>query len=182
MKLLRHKWKKKSTQGIQKSAVPLSISTRSTKGGLIQQVEGPEEFSQGHEVHAIPAANQQGKPVSQATVREGNDKFSMLAEGYVSSELESKGEGIPEDLDGNHNINDSMDCSDEETDSVKMLPISQEDRLRQMEEIDIEMTEKLMELRDIMASGGLTRSTKFIQENFLRPELGMSGETPKKVH
>ena len=50
---------------------------------------------------------------------------------------------------------------------MKILPITDEDRQQQIDEIDNEMTVKLTELRDIMATGGLNKSTKFIKDNFL---------------
>ena len=64
---------------------------------------------------------------------------------------------------------DDDDYSDggNDSDSVKIRPLTKADRIRQMEELDNEMTEKLTELRDLMESGGMTKATKFMQENFL---------------
>ena len=58
--------------------------------------------------------------------------------------------------------------SDEE--SVKIMPILQQERLQQIKDINDEMLVKLTELRDLMSSGGMEASSKFVQENFLRFE------------
>ena len=53
------------------------------------------------------------------------------------------------------------------TDSEKILLLTDEDRQQQIEGFDNEMTVKLTELWDIMATGGLNKSTKFIKDDFL---------------
>ena len=56
---------------------------------------------------------------------------------------------------------------DSDDDSVKILPLTQEDRQWQIKEIDDEMLVKLNELRDIMNQSGMAESSKFVEENFL---------------
>ena len=75
---------------------------------------------------------------------------------------------------------DEQDISEEEgdSDSVKIRPMTAADRQRQIQEIDDEMVEKLTELRDIMASGGMDKSTKFLQEQF----LGERSSTPRELN
>ena len=82
-------------------------------------------------------------------------------------------DGDYDDIDGQSDdhlnqssMDESMADSDDTTDSVKIMPISQEARQRQIEKIDDELTEKLSELRDIMASGGMTKSTQLIEQHF----------------
>ena len=54
--------------------------------------------------------------------------------------------------------------------------MTEADHQQQIQEIDDEMVEKLTELRDIMASGGMDKSTKFLQEQF----LGERSTMPRK--
>ena len=58
------------------------------------------------------------------------------------------------------------DQSNDTTDSVKIRPIMQEERLKQLEVIDEEMTDRLKHLHDIMAEGGLKQSSAFLQQHF----------------
>ena len=80
---------------------------------------------------------------------DSQNEQSMDRDSEVS---DGKFDDIDEQSEGHldqSNLDDSMADSDDTSDSVKILPISQEARLRQIEEIDDELTEKLWRYDEI---------------------------------
>ena len=58
------------------------------------------------------------------------------------------------------------ESDDSNSGSVKNLPMSQEDKLCQIDEIDQEMMTKLKQLHGLMADGKLKQSVKFLEQHF----------------
>ena len=93
---------------------------------------------------------------------EEDQLFSMTVDAsedqFGHSEVENEVSLGPVGSQGNESVSKPYEYdSDEE--SVKILPLTQEQRQQQINEIDQEMVVKLSELRDIMTAGGLSQSS-----------------------
>ena len=169
--------KRKGKTAIPVSKVATRASTRSS-GKETHKVEVPkiqklskivenQSSGTGDEQADIPGSRSRGgrqlSQIDTAEFQEGGCNYHMSVDAPVSDHEEN----MSVDSSAEESIGSSDDDSEYETDSMKIRPMTQEDRLHQMEEIDNEMTEKLTELRDIMAEGGMTKSTQFLEQHFL---------------
>ena len=108
--------------------------------------------------------------------QEGDQVFSMSVDvnedEFGPSEDDEDIEPVGVSSSGNFGQAGNISCDnysyDSDDDSVKILPLMQEDRQQQIKEIDDEMLVKLTELQDIMNQNGMAESSKFVEENFLR--------------
>ena len=97
---------------------------------------------------------------------EGECSFISTGEAEVNFRRSSSRSRGPMESDSNVDNSESsydseMDFDDDE--SVKILPKSREQRLK---ELDIEMREKLEEIHDIMNEGGMTESVGILENHF----------------
>ena len=70
-------------------------------------------------------------------------------------------------------INDVMS-----TDSVKILKLNDEEREQRIKQLDEEMAEKMCQLHQLMADGGLKKTTRFMQQNFDVTDEGVKAIQP----
>ena len=150
------------------------VNVQGQPGTSLQR--SPVTYPAGAAFNVMRARRQaENNSIGNARFHENQQTFSMMVDadedtfGHTDEDNDSEinfkeGNDTLPDLEQDSEQSSEMG---DNNDSVKMMPITKEDRVRQMEEIDNEMTEKLSELRDIMAQGGLQKSTQFINENML---------------
>ena len=68
------------------------------------------------------------------------------------------------------------------TDSVKILHLTEEERLQGIKDLDAEMSGKMMQLHQLMYDGGLTQTTCFMQDRFEVTDTGKKAiKSPNQV-
>ena len=176
------------TRGSKIKEVVPSGSSQESDTHQIDEVDS----AQGHEltVGAQRARGRQSK-VPSAKFQDGDMHFAMSVQateeqfGHSEDEQDMDIDPTNASTTSSHEIvfRTQRSRRDDDEESVKVLPISAEDKLKQIQDIDDEMLEKLTELRDIMSQGGMEKSSKFVQEFLLPPGPpgGSQDKTPPRV-
>ena len=73
------------------------------------------------------------------------------------------------------------DSEDDESTSVKILELSDEERVQWMKELDLEMTEKFQELHSLMVQSGLKGASNYLDRNFWITEDDVRPLQPRSV-
>ena len=70
---------------------------------------------------------------------------------------------------------DDLDQEDNEsTDSVKILHLTEEERMQRIKALDQEMSDKMVQLHQLMYDGGLTKTARYMQDNFHVTDTGVA--------
>ena len=72
---------------------------------------------------------------------------------------------------GDRSLDETENNSDEDTDSVKILPLTHEQKLQQLEDIDNDMYDKLTELKEVLTQSGLRKSLELLSKYLKGNEL-----------
>ena len=138
----------------------------------------------------VPSSSKERRPERKATklklqIVEGNQLLTLSVQAdesrYVSSDDDMDQSQPPPTPPAIPEDNESLAESDDTTDSVKILPMTAEERRTQVEDINQEVAAKLQELHGIMSEGGLTNSLEFLKKNFgvIPPAGGMQQKAPQ---
>ena len=120
---------------------------------------------------------QEGEQIFSMTIDATEDQF-----GHSEDEMDMDVDDQDEQPESSQEITLGSQRSSQDTDeeSVKILPMRPEDRLKQIQEIDDEMLEKLTELRDIMSQGGMEKSSQFVDRYLLPNRMEEEPQGPSR--
>ena len=110
-----------------------------------------------------------------ATFKEKNRTFSMEVQAD-EGQFGPPDEEMDQDLRSVGGNSDQENESEDDSDSVKILPLTAEQKLQQLEDIDNEMYDKLTELKEVLSQTGMKKSLQYINKYL----LGESGSPPRQ--
>ena len=179
----------KNDQNSTKEAIPSSSAPKKSKfgpnenlqlqtknfDGEVKKVAGPSKPSTTAKEKLKPNVTKQNggsyRPkVQSCSTQEDNQIISMSVDAD-EDQFDPSEDDEYDDLSQSVHGETSQEYSDSDddgmsTDSIKIRPMTNEERLRQMDEIDTEMTTKLKQLHDLMAGGVLKQSVRFLEQHF----------------
>ena len=99
-----------------------------------------------------------------ANFRDGQNQMTMMVQQHDEEGMAEPNLGDYSDPENPLDYFDDVDNQSEDTtDSVKILRLTDEERAERIKELDVEMSGKMMELHQLMYDGGLTETMKFMQ-------------------
>ena len=171
----RHLSPKGTTQNFPKMGKCKKVDTTMMRSTRSKQVQG---VSQTRKSQDTPTTAECSLILPEEhinmTVQAEEDQFGH-SEDEANDNLDDPEVTFRSSQESNYSAQEDDEVDDQsETDSVKILPMTEEQRRQQIDEIDQEVFGKLQQFHTVMMQGGLASSAKLLETHF-----GVLGDEPK---